>query len=136
MRLITTHINADFDGLASMIAARKLYPDAVIAFPGSQQRNVRDFISQNLLYSYDFAREKDIDTSKVTELILVDTRIAARIGKFAKCLENNNLIIRIFDHHLQSNRILRSTARRRQFSLSEFTRIQALSPISPPPRRT
>ena len=26
--LITTHVNADFDGLASMVAARKLYPGA------------------------------------------------------------------------------------------------------------
>jgi tRNA nucleotidyltransferase (CCA-adding enzyme) len=32
MDLITTHINADFDGLASMIAARKLYPGAVLVF--------------------------------------------------------------------------------------------------------
>ena len=49
MRLITTHINADFDGLASMIAVQKLYSDAVLSFPGSQERNVREYISQNLL---------------------------------------------------------------------------------------
>ncbi len=61
MRLITTHINADFDGLAAMVAAQKIYPDAVMAFPGSQERNVREFIAQNLLYSYDFAKIKDID---------------------------------------------------------------------------
>ena len=32
MEIITTHLNADFDGLASMIAARKLYPEAELAF--------------------------------------------------------------------------------------------------------
>ena len=39
--VITTHINADFDALASMIAANKLYPRAAIVFPGAQEREVR-----------------------------------------------------------------------------------------------
>ncbi len=86
MRLITTHINADFDGLASMVAAQKIYPDAVMAFPGSQERNVREFISQSLLYSYDFPKVKDIDLKAVDTLILVDTRSSERIGPFADCL--------------------------------------------------
>ena len=99
MRLITTHQNADFDGLASMIAAQKLYPDAVLAFPGSQEKNVKNYISQNLLYSYDFLKVKDIETTKVDTLILVDTRDSKRIGKFKTCLQNKSLTIHIYDHH-------------------------------------
>jgi len=38
MRIITSHLNADFDSLASMIAAQKLYPDALLTFPGSQEK--------------------------------------------------------------------------------------------------
>ena len=30
MQLITSHLNTDFDSLASMIAVRRLYPDAII----------------------------------------------------------------------------------------------------------
>jgi len=30
MEVITSHLNADFDSLAAMVAARKLYPDAVL----------------------------------------------------------------------------------------------------------
>ena len=41
MDLITTHLNADFDGLASMVAARKLYPGAVLVLPGGAQESVR-----------------------------------------------------------------------------------------------
>ena len=82
MRLITTHINADFDGFAAMVAARKIYPDAVMAFSGSQERNVRDFIAQNLLYSHDFAKIKDIDLKAVDTLILVDTRSARENWSF------------------------------------------------------
>jgi tRNA nucleotidyltransferase (CCA-adding enzyme) len=101
MRLITTHINADFDGLASMVAALKIYPDAVMAFPGSQERNVRDFISQNLLYSYDFPKTKDIDLKAVDTLILVDTRSSERIGPFSECLTNPGIKLHLYDHHIQ-----------------------------------
>lgn len=102
MRLITTHLNADFDGLASMVAARKLYPDATMAFPGSQERNVRAFIAQNLEYGYDFVKPKDVDTEKVTTLIVVDTRSSERLGPFKKCLSNPSLKLHLYDHHLQN----------------------------------
>ncbi len=99
MRLITTHQNADFDGLASMVAAQKLYPDAELAFPGSQEKNVRDFIAQNLLYSVDFLKVKDIDPLEIETLVLVDTRDSKRIGAFRNCLQNTNLQLHIYDHH-------------------------------------
>jgi tRNA nucleotidyltransferase (CCA-adding enzyme) len=102
MRLITTHLNADFDGLASMVAARKIYPDAVMAFPGSQERNVRDFISQALLYTYDFLKIKDIDLKAVDTIILVDTRSSKRIGRFEECLENPGIKLHLYDHHPQN----------------------------------
>ncbi len=107
MRLITTHHNADFDGLAALIAAQKIYPDAVMAFSGSQERNVREFISQSLLYHYDFRRLKDIDIKAVDTLILVDTRSSERIGAFAECLRNPGIRIHIYDHHLQNGGDLR-----------------------------
>lgn len=107
MRLITTHINADFDGLASMVAARKIYPDAVMAFPGSQERNVREFIAESLLYAYDFPKLKDIDLSAVDTLILVDTRSSERIGLFAECLTSPGLQLHLYDHHPQNSGDLR-----------------------------
>ena len=42
LQVITTHLNADFDGLASMLAAKKLYPEALLVFPGSQEQNLRE----------------------------------------------------------------------------------------------
>lgn len=99
MRVITTHLNADFDGMASMVAAHKLYPDAVLAFSGSQEKNLRDFISQTLLYRYDFQKTKNIDLAKVDTLIIVDTRSSDRIGNFSNCLRNKNIKIHLYDHH-------------------------------------
>ena len=98
MEVITTHQNADFDGMASMIAAKKLYPDAILAFSGSQEKNLRKFFVQSLMI-YDFQRMRNIDLDKVTKLIVVDTRQASRIGNFAKCLENPGIKIHLYDHH-------------------------------------
>ena len=50
MDVITTHVNADFDAVASMLAAKKLYPDATLAFPGSQEKGLRDFFLQSTFY--------------------------------------------------------------------------------------
>ncbi len=102
MQVITTHLNADFDGMASMVAAHKLYPDAVLAFSGSQEKNLRDFISQTLLSRYDFQKLKTIDIDKIETLIIVDTRSSDRLGAFAKCINNGKTQIHIYDHHPMS----------------------------------
>ena len=49
LTIITTHLNADFDALASMLAAQKLYPEAKIVFPGSQEKNLRNFFIKSML---------------------------------------------------------------------------------------
>ncbi|MDF1613917.1 CBS domain-containing protein [Desulfurivibrio dismutans] len=99
MDLITTHINADFDAVASMVAAKKLYPEAVLAFAGAQEKNLRAFFAQSVDYLYDFQRLKNIDLTKVSRLILVDTRQPSRLGELARCLANPGLQVHIFDHH-------------------------------------
>ncbi|MBI5188149.1 MAG: CBS domain-containing protein [Nitrospirae bacterium] len=97
MDIITSHINADFDSLASMVAAKKLYNEAQIVFPGSQEKKLRDFIG--VFQPVDIKRIKDIDLSKVTRLIIVDTKIPGRIGPFAELLSNKGIKIHIYDHH-------------------------------------
>jgi tRNA nucleotidyltransferase (CCA-adding enzyme) len=99
MEIITTHLNADFDGLASMLAAKKLYPDGVLVFPGSQERNLRDFFVRSTLYALEVERIKNIDLQSVTRLILVDTRQISRIGKFSEIVGKPGVEIHIYDHH-------------------------------------
>ena len=98
MDVITTHANADFDALASMLAAKKLYPDATLVFPGSQERSLRDFFVHSTLYVFETQRIKDIDIDKITRLILVDTRQLSRIGKFREITGRPGLDIHIYDH--------------------------------------
>jgi len=98
MDVITTHLNADFDALASMVAANKYYPEAVLAFPGSQEKNVRDFLATSHT-SPAFKKLKDIDLHEITRLILVDVKSPDRIGKFSEILGKEGLILHIYDHH-------------------------------------
>ena len=97
MDVITSHINADFDSLASMVAANKLYPGAKMVFPGSQEKKVRDFMEA--FHPVEIKRIKDINLSKVTRLIIVDTKIPSRIGPFAELLSQKGIKIHIYDHH-------------------------------------
>jgi tRNA nucleotidyltransferase (CCA-adding enzyme) len=103
LTVVTTHVNADFDALASMLAAQKLYPGALVIFPGSQEKNLRNFFIQSMVYLFNLAEIRDIDLGDVRRLILVDTRREDRIGKLAQVLENPGVEIHIFDHHPDSD---------------------------------
>lgn len=99
MDLITTHINADFDCLGSMIAARRLYPGAAMVFPGGQERTLREFFLKSVQYAFDFQKLRDIDLDRVDRLILVDVRQSGRIGPLAKLAHRPGMILHIYDHH-------------------------------------
>jgi tRNA nucleotidyltransferase (CCA-adding enzyme) len=99
LTIITTHVNADFDALASMLAAQKLYPEALVVFPGSQEKNLKNFFINSMAYLFNMAEIGDIDFAKVSRLVLVDTRQPGRIGKLAKLLKRKDIDIHIYDHH-------------------------------------
>ena len=80
-----------------MIAAKKLYPGALIVFPGSQERKVRDFIE--VFDPVKINRLKDIDPVNVDTLVIVDTKQRDRLGALTGILENKNLTVHIYDHH-------------------------------------
>lgn len=96
MDLITTHLNADFDGLASMVAARKLYPGATLVFSGGAQEPVRNFLA---LHDLGIARLKDLDLAQVTRLILVDIQEPERLGHLKDLCFKPSVSIHVYDHH-------------------------------------
>jgi tRNA nucleotidyltransferase (CCA-adding enzyme) len=97
--VITTHVNSDFDAIASMLAAQKIYPEAKVVFPGSSEKNSRDFFVSSMVYLFNMDSVKNIDFSTINRLILVDTRHPSRIGPFADILDRKDLEIHIYDHH-------------------------------------
>ena len=97
--IITGHVNADFDCIASMVAAQKLYPGSVLVYPGSKERAVNSFFTQGASILFDFRSPKEIDFSEVDLLVVVDTKQKSRIPHVEEAFQNQNLKIHIFDHH-------------------------------------
>ncbi|HWI54327.1 MAG TPA: CBS domain-containing protein [Desulfobacteria bacterium] len=98
MEIIVSHNNTDFDGLAAMIAAKKLYPEAELVYGGKLHSNVREFMALHK-DTFAFRLAKDIPLKEVTRIILVDTKNPARIGEARTVLQNPGIDIHIFDHH-------------------------------------
>jgi tRNA nucleotidyltransferase (CCA-adding enzyme) len=103
MEVITTHVNADFDCIGSMVAAKKLYPEALLAFSGAQEKAVRDFFLKSPPVDLVFTRMKDIDFSAVTRLVIVDCQHSSRIAKFGELAKGGGVEVHIFDHHPKSS---------------------------------
>jgi len=47
VRIITTHLSADFDAFAAAVCAVRLFPGSKVLFPGSQEVAVRRFLSES-----------------------------------------------------------------------------------------
>jgi tRNA nucleotidyltransferase (CCA-adding enzyme) len=99
MEVITTHVNADFDCLGAMVAAKRLYPGALLVFSGSQERGVRQFLLSHPEFAAIFTRLKDVDLARINRLIIVDCQHATRIGSFAAVLGRPGLEVLVYDHH-------------------------------------
>jgi tRNA nucleotidyltransferase (CCA-adding enzyme) len=94
MQLILTHENADFDALASQLAAWKLYPHALPVLPRRINRNLRDFMT---LYGEElpFIRHQDLPRRiDIDLIILVDTQnLVTPRGM------TGSTAIQVIDHH-------------------------------------
>src|SRR5690348_7590260 len=105
MDVITTHLNADFDGLASMVAGRKLYPGALLVLPAGAQEPVRSFLA---VHDLGITRLKDLDVAQVTRLILMDAHEPDRLGPLKALWDNRNVRVHIYDHHPLSEAFARA----------------------------
>jgi tRNA nucleotidyltransferase (CCA-adding enzyme) len=95
MKLILTHENADFDAVASMLGASKLYPDATPILPKTMNRAVQEFL---MLYknALPFIHHKDwkLKRNKIEQAILTDTQTYQSV----KGIKQHTPIL-IIDHH-------------------------------------
>lgn len=99
MELISTHIGADFDAFAAMIAALKLHPEARLFFPGSREESLRRMLESGLVELSEL-RHKEVDPARITRLILCDVRQKERVGVIAEWLDANpGIEVWAYDHH-------------------------------------
>ncbi|HEY4002292.1 MAG TPA: CBS domain-containing protein [Candidatus Xenobia bacterium] len=98
VEVIIGHTHADFDALASMVAASKLYPQARMMLTGAVDQAVKEFLA---LYRHAFPIEpsKGVRALNIQRLVIVDTRVPSRLGEFRDFVSNPQVEVIIFDHH-------------------------------------
>ena len=97
-QVIATHGNTDFDAFGAMLAARLLYPGAVVAV-GSLNRNVRDFYR---LHAEEFGAISEIgrlELDAIRRLIVVEVASASRLGELEPVALDPEVEKALFDHH-------------------------------------
>ncbi len=93
MEVILTHENADFDAIASLLGARKLFPSAVPVLPRRMNRNVSAFLA---LYGmeFPFVHPDDVPRDEIERAVLVDTQSLTTLRGMT-----SDLRVDIIDHH-------------------------------------
>ena len=94
MMLILTHEKTDFDAVAALLGAKKLYPTAVAVLPRSLNRNVQQFL--NLYWdSLPFVRADEWKRRSVESVILVDTHTLGNVRGL-----KGDPKVHVIDHHI------------------------------------
>ncbi|NLO20834.1 MAG: CBS domain-containing protein [Syntrophomonadaceae bacterium] len=98
MVIITSHNALDFDGLASMVAANIIYPQAVQVFSGTLSRHVKKFMAlyKDLIH---IKTPKELDLDQVQCMIVVDTANINRLGHLKSIAARPQMEFIIYDHH-------------------------------------
>ncbi len=98
MQIITTHKNADFDGIASVYAATLIYKDAIAVLPRNINPNVKAFLSIHKDF-FDAHHIGDVNLADVDRLIVVDANRWGRLDGFQALKKRKDLQVFLWDHH-------------------------------------
>lgn len=111
MEVIVSHVNLDFDGLASMVAARKLFPHAVIVLPDKLSLGVKKFVAL-----YKDSLRLEFPPSPVgfqpDRVVVVDANAPERLGEVARqWVQEEGVKVYVYDHHLPAKEEIRADRR-------------------------
>jgi len=93
MTVILTHEHTDFDALASMLAAARLYPNATPVLPRQMNRNLEAFLAE-YAEMLPFVALEDLPRRRIEQVILVDTQTVQPIRGMSA-----QTSVQIIDHH-------------------------------------
>lgn len=104
MNLIVTHRSADFDSLASLVLAGKVFPDSILLLP-TLSSPVYSFFSMYGTLFDNIIPQKKIDLTKITKIIVVDTQYPDRLGPIGEFVRDFSKIV-VIDHHEPDSSVL------------------------------
>jgi len=93
IQVILTHEHTDFDGLASLLAASKLFANAIPVLPRRPNRNLQHFLTL-YLDALPFVPPDDLPRAHVERAIMVDTQSIITVKGM-----NADTRIHFIDHH-------------------------------------
>ncbi len=98
--IIISHPGTDFDSLASMVAASKLYPNAKLVLITGMDIGVREFYA---LYRDHFPiiQLRQVDTDSVKRVIITDTSKLSRLRNIREILKRDGIEVHLYDHHIE-----------------------------------
>ncbi|WP_185819778.1 CBS domain-containing protein [Salibacterium salarium] len=96
MDVILSHNHMDFDALASMVAASRIYPNASMVLSNQQSEQVQEYLA---IYrdSFPFVSEEKILWQDVDHIILTDVSTLDRT--IASSVSTSNVAVTVYDHH-------------------------------------
>ncbi|HEY9846600.1 MAG TPA: CBS domain-containing protein, partial [Candidatus Caenarcaniphilales bacterium] len=99
MNLILCHTTADFDTLGAAVGLSRLQPGARVVLAGDAHPTVRDFLA---LYrdEYPLLERRSVNPEQIRSLTVVDTQKRDRLGQVAQWLDQPQVEIAVYDHHL------------------------------------
>lgn len=99
MQIICSHENLDFDGLAAMVGAHKLYPKARMVLPHQLSPPVKAYLAlyRDVFNFYRAGHFRD-QIHRVETVILVDIHQLHRVELARRCVEKGARLF-IYDHH-------------------------------------
>lgn len=98
MKIIVGHTNMDLDCIGSIVLAKYLFPDHTpvrsrLLHPVARKMH-------NLFrHQLDFLNPKDLEGETIERLVIVDTRVRARVKEYFQFIGNDGIEVEIFDHH-------------------------------------
>jgi len=98
MRIVTTHLGADFDALGAAAGALLLDPGARVVFPGSQEAGVRRFLAAEKVELRE-VRVRELRRAKIEHATVVDCSSYRRLGEVGELIAAAGCPVRVLDHH-------------------------------------
>ena len=103
-KVIATHGNTDFDAFAAMLAARRLYPGAVVGAARLAEPQRARVLPRCTPTSSTWSRPRGSSSDAIRRLIVVETVHASRLGELEPVALDAAVEKVVFDHHARRAR--------------------------------
>ncbi|WP_448527410.1 CBS domain-containing protein [Parathermosynechococcus lividus] len=100
MDLVLCHQIADFDTLGAAVGLSRLYPGTKIVLTGGTHPKIGEFLAYHR-DEYPLIEARAVDPTQLRQLWIVDTQWRKQLGQAALWLDQPQVKITIYDHHVE-----------------------------------